>query len=147
MATKYFFGPWLTPTWAVLVAGIFAGCASSSPSSIPTPSRPSIDVSLPPGMGAVVGGILRCYDLATPSHPQFQAGTVDVYRGAVNAAHQVAMTSQAVAPGREYVFVLPPGDYVLIPDDPATNLAPPSPQVTVARGRITTQDLQYGGCI
>lgn len=80
----------LTPTWAVLVAGMLAGCASIAPSSRPTPSRPTIDVSLPPAVGSVVGGILRCYDLATPPQPQFQAGIVDVYRGAAHAAHQVA---------------------------------------------------------
>ena len=80
----------LTPTWAVLVAGMLAGCASIALSSRPTPSRPTIDVSLPPAVGSVVGGILRCYDLATPPQPQFQAGIVDVYRGAAHAAHQVA---------------------------------------------------------
>ncbi len=98
-------------------------------------------------MGAVEGGILRCYDLATPPVPQFQAGTVDVYRGAQYSAHDLAVTSQVVDLGGEYVFVLPPGDYVIVPDVPATNLPPPSPQVTVASGRITTQDLQYGPCI
>jgi hypothetical protein len=72
---------------------------------------------------------------------------VDVYRGVVHAAHQIAMQSQVVGADREYVFVLPPGHYVLIPDDPATNLPPPSAQVAVASGRITTQDLQYGPCI
>lgn len=147
MAPRYFVRPWLMCVAAVLVAGIPAACASSAPNSRPTPSRPTVDVSLPPGMGAVEGGILRCYDLATPPIPQFQAGTVDVYRGVQYSAHHVAVTSQVVDPGGEYVFLLQPGDYVLVPDDPATNLPPPMPHVTVASGRITTQDLQYGPCI
>jgi hypothetical protein len=146
MSPRYFVRPWLICITAILVAGIAAACASNVPSS-PPPSRPTIHVSLPPGKGAVEGGILRCYDLATPPVPQFQAGTVAVYRGAQYSAHQVAVTSQVVDLGGEYVFVLPPGDYVLVPDDPTTNIPPPAPQVTVASGRITMQDLQYGPCI
>lgn len=77
----------------------------------------------------------------------FQAGTVAVYPVEDGVRQQVALRSDVVSSGGEYIFQLPPGDYVLIPEDPATNLAAPTADVHVASGRITTQNLQYGGCI
>ena len=129
-------------------AGLLGGCAPAASSALPTPSQLAIHVSLPPGKGAIVGGILRCYDLLpVGASVHFQAGAVAVYPVEDGIRQQVALRSDVVSSDSEYIFELPPGDYVLIPDDPATNLAAPTAEVHVASGRITTQNLQYGGCI
>ncbi len=123
------------------------GCATAPPNALPTPSHRLISISLPPGDGAVAGGILRCYALAWPSSPQFQAGTVDVYAGGFISANQAVLTSETLSAGTEYTFVLKPGIYVIVGDDPQSNLEQPMDQVTVTSGEIVTQDLQYSGCI
>ena len=108
--------------------------------------HPRPNFPLPPGMGAVVGGIQACYDSGPPSggYP-FVAGTVGAFR-----RFQLQVIANPVAIGtatadREFVVVLPPGDYELAPY--ASTLSNPAVHVTVPSGHITNQDLQSEGCI
>ncbi len=73
----------------------------------------------------MVGGIDLCGGVIPKVHPQFEAGTVKVYRGALTTRQvspsgsfqyvlpkaQVAI--EKVKVNQEFRFFLPPGDYVL----------------------------------
>ena len=107
-------------------------------------NRLSPNVSLPSGMGAVVGGIEACYDSGPPpgGYP-WVAGTAALYgRGDHEFLKPLAIgTAKANA---DFVVLAPPGDYELAP---YAGLPNPAVAVTVRSGHITFQDLRSSGCI
>jgi hypothetical protein len=109
------------------------------------PKRVSPNVSLPSGMGAVVGGIEACYDSGPPpgGYP-WVAGTVALYaEGDKDFAKPIA-TGTAAA-NADFVVLARPGEYELAP---YAGLANPAVSVTVRSGHTTFQDLRStGGCI
>jgi hypothetical protein len=101
-------------------------------------------------MGAVVGGIARCYDLGPPAGtpPTYIAGKIEVYRGEKREDEQRPIESVTVADNAKYTLELPPGLYVLIGTGSGTTLwPPPQAAVIVIMGQITLQDLDYQGCM
>jgi hypothetical protein len=132
--------------WAGLgltcLAGLVVVAALSGTSS--GPGRVSPNVSLPSGMGAVVGGIEACYDSGPPpgGYP-WVAGTVALY-GEGDHDFLKPLAIGTAAPNADFVVLAPPGDYEL-----ATQAGLPNPAVavTVRSGHITFQDLRSNGCI
>jgi hypothetical protein len=118
----------------ITIAVVLAGCA-------PRPTQPP-GIDLPPGMGAVVGGIEACYDSGPPSggYP-FVAGTVGAYRGSALQPIGIGYATR----NTDFVVLVPPGNYQLAPF--ASNLPNPDVSVTVWTGHITLQDLPSDGCI
>ena len=123
---------------ALLIVAALSGAASG-------PKRGSPNVTLPPGMGAVVGGIQPCYDSGPPSggYP-WVAGTVALYAEGDKGFVKPIATGTA-APNADFVVLAPPGDYELAP---YAGLSNPAVSVTVRSGHTTFQDLRStGGCI
>jgi hypothetical protein len=121
-----------------LIVAAFFGAASG-------PTRVSPTVSLPPGMGAVVGGIEACYDSGPPpgGYPWI-AGTVALYAKGDGGFVKPIATGTAAA-NADFVVLAPPGDYELAP---FAGLSNPAVSVTVRTGPTTIQDLRSnGGCI
>jgi hypothetical protein len=123
---------------ALLIVTALSGAASG-------PKRVSPNVSLPSGMGAVVGGIEACYDSGPPpgAYP-WVAGTVALYAEADKGFVKPIATGTAAA-NADFVVLAPPGDYELAP---YAGLSNPAVSVTVRSGQTTFQDLRStGGCI
>ena len=123
---------------ALLIVAALSGAASG-------PKRVSPNVSLPSGMGAVVGGIQACYDSGPPpgGYP-WVAGTVALYAEGDKGFVKPIATGTA-APNADFVILAPPGDYELAP---YAGLSNPAVSVTVRSGHTTFQDLRStGGCI
>ena len=123
---------------ALLIVAALSGAASG-------PKRVSPNVSLPSGMGAVVGGIQACYDSGPPpgGYP-WVAGTVALYAEGDKGFVKPIATGTA-APNADFVVLAPPGDYELAP---YAGLSNPAVSVTVRSGHTTFQDLRStGGCI
>ncbi len=123
---------------ALLIVAALSGAASG-------PKRVSPNVSLPSGMGAVVGGIEACYDSGPPpgGYP-WVAGTVALYAEGDKGFVKPIATGSA-APNADFVVLAPPGDYELAP---YAGLSNPAVSVTVRSGHTTFQDLRStGGCI
>jgi hypothetical protein len=123
---------------ALLIVAGLSGAGSG-------PKRVSPNVSPPPGMGAVVGGIQACYDSGPPpgGYP-WVAGTVALYAVGDKGFVKPIATGTA-APNADFVILAPPGDYELAP---YAGLSNPAVSVTVWSGHTTFQDLpSTGGCI
>ena len=121
----------------VIVIALFGASSGST--------RVSPKVSLPSGMGAVVGGIEACYDSGPPpgGYP-WVAGSVALY-AAGDQGFLKPIAIGTAAPNADFVVLAPPGDYELAPYAGFSNPAVP---VTVRSGNITFQDLRSnGGCI
>jgi hypothetical protein len=141
------FGVCASALLSVALVGSVAGCAEQ-PVTWWLPSNAPVVVHLPAGMGAVVGGIARCYDMPPPpSEQRFVGGRVDVYRGGYIDTNSQVFESKLVAADTQYILVLRPGIYVLVGTTSGTNLQPPEAQVTITAGNVTSQDLAYEGCI
>jgi hypothetical protein len=98
-------------------------------------------------MGALVGGMERCYATASPpGAPRFVAGTVEVFRGSYEQDETAAVAENVVA-GSGYTFILAPGQYVVVADAAGATASPPTALVFVMMGQITAQNLIYQGCI
>jgi hypothetical protein len=126
----------------VCLAGLVVVAALSGAFS--GPRRVSPNVSLPLGMGAVVGGIEACYDSGPPpgGYP-WVAGTVALYaEGDQDFLKPLAIGT--AAPNADFVVLAPPGDYELAP---YAGLSNPAVSVTVRSGHVTFQDLRSTGCI
>ena len=132
--------------WAVLgttslvglvIAVALTGVASGPGRTVPT-------FSMPPGMGAVVGGIEACHDSGPPpgGYP-FVAGTAALYRGH-SSDYSMTVAIGTAAANADFVILAPPGDYQLAP---YANLPNPPVSVTVRSGQTTFQDLRSAGCI
>ena len=121
---------------AVVVIALF-GAASGS-------HRVSPKVSLPSGMGAVVGGIEACYDSGPPpgGYP-WVSGSVALY-AAEDQAFLKPIATGTAAENADFVLLAPPGDYELAPYGGLSN---PAVAVTVRSGHVTVQDLRSNGCI
>ena len=122
---------------SVVVAAALLGAYSG-------PKRFTLNVPLPSGMGAVVGGIEACYDSGPPpgGYP-WVAGTVALY-GRGDQEFLKPLEFGTAAPNADFVVLAPPGDYELAP---YTGLSNPAVSVTVGSGHITSQDLRSTGCI
>ena len=103
--------------WASLgitcLVGVVIAAALSGASS--GPRRVSPNVSLPSGMGAVVGGIQACYDSGPPlgGYPWVVA-TVALYgEGDHGFIKPIAIGTAAA--NADFVVLAPPGDYELAP--------------------------------
>jgi len=123
---------------ALLIVAALSGAGSG-------PKRVSPNLSLPSGMGAVVGGIQACYDSGPPpgGYPRV-AGTVALYAVGDKGFVKPIATGTA-APNADFVILAPPGDYELAP---YAGLSNPAVSVTVWSGHTTFQDLRStGGCI
>lgn len=122
----------------LVIVAAFPGASSGS-------KRVNPKVSLPPGMGAVVGGIEACYDSGPPpgGYP-WVAGSVALYAaGDRDFLKPIAIGT--AAPNADFVVLASPGDYELAP---YAGLSNPAVSVTVRSGNITLQDLRSnGGCI
>ena len=123
---------------AFLIVAAFFGAASE-------PTRASPNVSLQPGMGAVVGGIEACFDSGPPpgGYPWI-AGTVALY-AKWDEGFVKPIATGTTAANADFVVLARPGDYELAP---SAGLSNPPVSVTVRTGQTTFQDLRSnGGCI
>jgi hypothetical protein len=120
----------------VIVAVLMSGSSAAA--------RITPTVSLPPGMGAVVGGIEACYDSGPPpgGYPWI-AGAVGLYTEEPVQQFATPVASGSAVANGDFVVVAPPGNYELAPYAGSN----PAVSVTVRSGNITYQDLRSGGCI
>jgi hypothetical protein len=94
----------------------------------------------------VVGAIqLRCSPpSATPAGAvQSIAGTVEVFVGSQWSANAPIFASETVAAGADFSFDLPPGTFVLMAVNPASDFSGPSVTVTVTPRESLRQDIPF----
>lgn len=112
---------------ATLAGLLVTGCAGSPPRPTPRPIPPlrtPLPTTIPPGEGAIIGGISFCAGVVPKVYPRFVAGTVVVLRGSMSSVAvspgvtrtvlpQVEVASEKVGTNQEFRFVLAPASYVL----------------------------------
>lgn len=142
---------------AVALAGLMATGCAATPVPLRAPRIPPLQTPVPTiipvGEGAVVGGIDLCGGVIPKVHPQFEAGTVKVFRGSLTTEQASPPGSfQYVLPGvpvaqvkvrvnQEFRFFLPPGDYVLDVGAPWIPV-----EVAVRSGATSVNDIP-GACL